>query len=150
MSMHIESAVATIDAHPRGSDAAAHSAAAAAAASAGSAVAAMPARHVGPGATHPDASLAAELAVVKQRIPEVEGQITQVAKQVEAAVSKRDSVADDEPKWTRFDADVQRLGRKEEQLRYEKQQLRDELARKELAMGRAGESTYTHAYTNEA
>lgn len=75
---------------------------------------------------------------MKQRIAEVEREIAQVAKQVEAAVSKRDSIADDDdPKWARYDADVQRLGREKEQLRdelkREKEHLRDELKRREQA-----------------
>lgn len=86
-----------------------------------------------------------ELAAVKQRITDVEGSIVRVENQLAAAIEKRDRFEDDEKKWERYDGDVQRLAKKEEQLRElllkEKEQLRDELKRKELALEREGERT---------
>ncbi len=73
-----------------------------------------------------------ELAVVKQRITQVEGDIDRVEKQLAAAIEKRDRFEDDEKKWQRYDNDVQRLAK-------EKEQLRDELKRKELAVERLGQ-----------
>ena len=79
-----------------------------------------------------------ELAAVKQRILDVEGDIAKVEKQLAAAIEKRDRFEDDEKKWERHDGDVQRLRTKEEQLRTKEEQLRDELKRKELAQDREG------------
>ncbi len=82
-----------------------------------------------------------ELAAVKQRITQVEGDIDRVEKQLAAAIEKRDRFDDDETKWQRCDHDVQRLAKEKEQLRSkealllkEKQQLRDELNRKERVL----------------
>jgi len=149
MSAHLESvAAASRDAHPPDSATVAHSAAAAAAAPGLAATACS----VAPTAVHPNVLPAHELAAVKQRIAEMEQEIAQVVKQLDAAASKRDSVADDDPKWARFDADVQRLGRKEDRLRDEKalllkkeEQLRDELKRKELALERERQCTLPSA-----
>ena len=148
MSARLESvAAASKDAHPRDSATVAHFAAAAAAAPGLAATACSVAPTI-----LPDVLPAHELAAVKQRIAEMEQEIAQVVKQLDAAASKRDSVADDDPKWARFDADVQRLGRKEDRLRDEKalllkkeEQLRDELKRKELALERERQCTLPSA-----
>jgi hypothetical protein len=80
-----------------------------------------------------------ELATVKQRITDVEGDIARVEKQLADAIEKRDRFEDDQQRCDRYDGDVKRLAKKEEQLREEKAQLRDELKRKELALEHAGE-----------
>ncbi len=74
-----------------------------------------------------------ELAAVKRRILDVEGDIARAEKQLTAAVEKRDRFEGDEKKWERCDSDVQRLSKEKEQLREkealllkEKEQLRDE------------------------
>ncbi len=82
-----------------------------------------------------------ELAAVKQRITQVEGDIDRVEKQLAAAIEKRDRFEDDEKKWQRYDNDVQRLAEqlraKEALLLKKEEQLRDELKRKELALEHA-------------
>ncbi len=83
-----------------------------------------------------------ELATVKQRITQVEGDIGRVEKQLAAAIEKRDRFEDDEKKWERYNSDVQRLAKEKEQLReLLKEQLRDELKRKEMALVQASTTT---------
>lgn len=67
-----------------------------------------------------------ELASVKQRIEDNEKEIAAVEAQVAVAVNKRDACAVDDPRRLDFAADVQRLWRKEEQLREKEAQLREE------------------------
>src|SRR4051812_39561156 len=68
-----------------------------------------------------------ELAAVKQRINDVEGDIARVEKQLTAAIEKRDRFEGDEKKWERYDDEVQQLRTKEALLLKKEEQLRDEL-----------------------
>ena len=124
MNMHIESvAVASKDAHPRGSDAVAHSAAAAAAAAGSAAAAAL----VAAASSLPDASLAQELAAVKQRIADVETEIEEAKENRKARVPGDDL-------WKEYSSEIKQLRDEKALLLKEKEQLRDELKRKELAL----------------
>jgi len=132
--MHIESVVATIDAHPRGSDAAAHSAAAAAAGSAVSAAAASPV----------DASLAQELAAVQQRITAVEQQIIAVEADIVVAETVRDGCAPGSELRKEHSAKLERLTKKEERLGREKELLlkkEERLALKHTSTASSGQCT---------
>jgi hypothetical protein len=73
-----------------------------------------------------------ELAAVKQRILDVEGDIARVEKQLTAAIEKRDRFEGDEKKWERCDDEVKQL---RELLLKKEDRLRDELKRKEVALG---------------
>lgn len=126
--MHIESvAAASRDAHPRGSDAAAHSAAAAAAAAAGAAP-------VAAASPLPDASLAQELAAVKQRIANVETEIEEAKENRKACVPGDDL-------WKEYSSELKQLREKEALLIKKEEQLRDELKRKEIAFGQPSSTT---------
>lgn len=118
-------AAASKDAHPRGSDIAAHPGAAAAsavAAAAGSVVSSVAAS-----AALPDASLAAELVDVKHRITCVESGIAGIEADIAAAKKARDACPAGAESRQEHTAELQRLGKKEEQLRNKEEQLRDEL-----------------------
>lgn len=75
-----------------------------------------------------------DLAAVKQRIAHVAGEITVVEKEIAEAKTLRDACPVGSELRQEHTAELQRLGRKEDRLREEKSQLRDELKRKELAL----------------
>ena len=148
MSAHSHSAAAgaSRDARPcSSSDAAAHSATAAAAASAsvGSTAAAAPAACRPTALANPfdaAASLAQELLAVKQRITTVEGEITTVGAEIVEARKLRDGAPVASELRSEHNAELQRLSKKEEQLRDELKQLRDKEARKDQAQGQPNAS----------
>jgi len=138
MSAGASVAVGSRDVLPCGSDAVAHSSAAAAAAGTTvTAVAAVPTR-----AAPPDASLAQELADVKQRISALLPKIDSVEKRRDALRAQGD------PDWRLDHVELKQLRetealllKKEEHLRDKEKQLCDERKRKELSLEQAARQT---------
>ena len=112
-----------------------HSAFAAAASSAtGIAAAAVAPLSAAHDATLPATSLAQELATVHLHIAHVEGEIAAVEAEIIEVKQARDACLAGSELRQEHTGELQRLGRKEDRLRDEKAQLRDELKRKELAL----------------